>query len=220
MDIIVYHRERKSGITKDLARRGFDVDIRTLESADFIVETQDKEGNVYALGIEKKTQLDFLNSMMDKRILRQLLELKRNFSKQLLIIEGDRNIYTLRNFHPNAIRGMLAAIAIDFQIPVIYTKSVKDTAAVLAVIAKRLEKPSRHYSLIPKRKAATLKERQEYIVEALPGVGPTLARSLLKTFGSIKNIFTAREETLRKMERMGEKKAEKIIDTIHHEYEE
>jgi len=125
MKIIVDYRERKSGIIRDLASKGFEVDVKALPMADFIVETKDKEGKVHTLGIEKKTQVDFLNSIMDKRILRQLLELKKHFTKQLLIIEGDQNIYTLRNFHPNAIRGMLASIAIDFQIPTIHTKTTK-----------------------------------------------------------------------------------------------
>ncbi len=218
MKILVDHREKKSGIVIDLAKKGFDVKMKQLEVADFIIETKDIKGNVHALGIEKKTQVDFLNSIMDKRILRQLLELKRNFTKQLLIIEGDKNIYTLRNFHPNAIRGMLASIAIDFQIPTIHTKTSKDTASLLSVIAKRMEKPARHYSLIPKRKAPTIKEQQEYIVESLPGVGPTLAKSLLKQFKSIRHLFTAKELDLRKINKMGEKKAEKIIDVINDEY--
>jgi len=220
MRILVDHRERPSGIIIDLAKKGFEVDVKQLPIADFIIETKDHEGVVHSLGIEKKTQEDFLNSIMDKRILRQLLELKKTFSRQLLVIEGDQNIYTLRNFHPNAIRGMLASIAIDFQIPVIYTKSPKDTASLMAVIAKRMEKPSRHYSLIPKRKAPTLKEQQEHLIETLPGVGPRLARSLLAHFNSVRNILTANEEELRKIDKMGEKKAEKIIDVVNHEYGE
>jgi len=219
MKIIVDYRERKSGIIRDLASKGFEVDVKSLPMADFIVETKDKEGKVHTLGIEKKTQVDFLNSIMDKRILRQLLELKKHFTKQLLIIEGDQNIYTLRNFHPNAIRGMLASIAIDFQIPTIHTKTTKDTASLLAVISKRMQKPGKHISLIPYKKAATLKQRQEHIVETLPGVGPKLAKSLLIKFKNIKQLFMAREEELRKIDKMGEKKAEKIIDTINQEYE-
>tara|TARA_Y100000310_G_C20657006_1_gene802486 strand:- start:277 stop:942 length:666 start_codon:yes stop_codon:yes gene_type:complete len=220
MKILVDHRERRSGIIKDLSKKGFEVEVAQLISADFILETKDREGNILTVGIEKKTQLDFLSSIMDKRILRQLVELKKNFSVPLLIIEGEKNIYTLRNFHPNAIRGMLASIAIDFQVPIIYTKSPRDTASVLTVIAKRLEKPTKHYSLLAKKKAPTIKEQQEYLVETLPGVGPTLARSLLKHFKTPKNVFNAREEELKKIDKMGEKKAERIIDAINEEYEE
>jgi len=82
-----------------------------------------------------------------------------------------------------------------------------------------MQKPGKHISLIPYKKAATLKQRQEHIVETLPGVGPKLAKSLLIKFKNIKQLFMAREEELRKIDKMGEKKAEKIIDTINHEYE-
>ena len=64
----------------------------------------------------------------------------------LLIIEGSENIYSLRNFHPNSIRGMLASIAIDFQIPILFTRNIKDTAALLTIIVQRLEKPIKNIS--------------------------------------------------------------------------
>ena len=60
---------------------------------------------------------------------------------------------------------------------------------------------------------------QEYIVSSLPGVGPTLARPLLKEFKSIKNIVNASEEELRKIELIGEKKAKQIYDSLNKEYE-
>ncbi len=220
MKILVDHRERASGIIKELGKMGFDVETKQLYAADFIVETKDKDGKIHTLGIEKKTQVDFLNSIMDKRLMQQLIKLRENFSIPLLVIEGDQNIYTLRNFHPNAIRGMLASIAIDFQVPVIYTKNMRDTASLLKVIAKRLEKPRTHFSLMAKKKAPTLKEQQEYLIETLPGVGPKLAKDLLKKFKSVNKIMNAKEKDLIKIDKMGEKKAEKIIDAIHHEYEE
>jgi len=220
MKILVDHREKKSGIVIDLGKKGFNVEVKQLQIADFILETKDRNGNIHTVGIEKKTQIDFLSSIMDKRILRQLIELKKNFTVPILIIEGDKNIYTLRNFHPNAIRGMLASIAIDFQVPIIYTKSPKDTASLLSVIAKRLEKPTRHYSLLAKRKTPTQKDQQEYLIESLPGVGATLAKSLLKHFKTPKNILNAKESELKKVGKIGEKKSDKIIDIINNEYEE
>ena len=110
----------------------------------------------------------------------QLIILKENFDISILIIEGDENIYEIRNFHPNSIRGMLASIALDFQIPIIHTRNFRDTASLLAVIAKRMEKTKKLPSLLTKRKPITIKELQIYIIESLPGIGPTLAKALLK----------------------------------------
>jgi ERCC4-type nuclease len=220
MKIIVDHREKASGIIKELAKKGFEVEVQQLITADYIVQSQDRNNNKITVGIERKSQVDFLNSIIDKRIIQQLIYLKENFSVPLLIIEGSKNIYTLRNFHPNAVRGMLASIAIDFQVPMIYTKNTRDTASLLEVIAKRLEKPRSQLSLLKKKKPATLKEQQEYFIESLPMIGPHMAKQLLKEFKSVKKVINAKEKDFIKIKKMGEKKAEKIVSVINDEYEE
>ena len=216
--IIVDYREDKN-IVKELYKHKIDVEIKSLISADFVMQIKDINNNVKDLGIERKTLGDFLNSIIDKRILTQLISLKENFPLQLLIIEGQENIYAIRNFHPNSIRGMLASIAIDYQIPTIFTKNYRDTAAYLALIAKRLEKPKRHISLVSKRKPLTLKEQQEYIIESLPGIGPSLAKALLKKFKGVKNIVNAKEEKLKKIDKIGPKKSKKIREVLDSKYE-
>jgi len=219
MKIIVDHREKASGIITELAKKGFEIEVKQLITADYIVESRDRSNNPVTVGIERKVQSDFLNSIIDRRIIQQLMYLKENFTIPLLIIEGSQNIYTLRNFHPNAVRGMLASIAIDFQIPIIHTKNLRDTVALLEVIAKRLEKPRSQLSLLKKRKPATLKEQQEYIIESLPLIGPQMAKELLKSFKSVKNVFNASEDDLLKIDKMGKKKIEGMKAVIDKEYE-
>jgi len=218
MQIIIDQGERSSGIVKELIKKGIDPEIKQLISADFIIPTKDINGNIHNVGIERKTTNDFLNSIIDKRIIQQLIALKENFSIPLLIIEGEENIYKIRNFHPNAIRGMLASIAIDMQIPILYTRNYRDTASLLAIIAKRLEKPRSSISLLKKRKPLTLKEQQEYLIETLPGIGPSLAKSMLTKFKSVKKVINAKEHHLIKVEKIGPIKAKKIRQVIEEEY--
>ncbi|MBL7147812.1 MAG: hypothetical protein ISS82_03230 [Nanoarchaeota archaeon] len=216
--IIYDYRERNSGIIKELIKKGVDVEEKQLNSADFIIPTKNINGCLVEVGIERKTVGDFLNSIIDKRILNQLILLKENFSIPLLIIEGEENIYKIRNFHPNSIRGMLASIAIDYQIPILHTKNPRDTSSLLVIIAKRLEKPRRSISLLKKRKPLILKEQQEYIIESLPGIGPTLAKSLLKNFKSVKKIINASEKRLKKVEKIGDKKSKEIKKVVEEIY--
>ena len=136
----------------------------------------------------------------------------------MLILEGEENIYAIRDFHPNSIRGMLSSIAIDYQIPIIYTKNYRDTGAYLALIAKRLEKPRKNINLVSKRKPLTLKEQQEYIIEGLPGIGNGLAKALLIKFKSVKNVMNAEEDRLMKVDKIGEKKSKIIKEIIESEY--
>ena len=215
--IIVDTREDKR-IVRELKKHDLEIEIKQLIVADFILNTKDRDGNIKSLAIERKSQSDFINSIIDKRILNQLINMKEHFPLQLLIIEGSKNIFSLRNFHPNAIRGMLSSIAIDYQIPIIYTKNHRDTAAFLNIIAKRLEKPVRDISLIKKRKPLLLKDQQELLIESLPGVGPNIAKSLLIEFGSVKSVINAKEEELIKISKIGNKKSEgirRVIDSIY-----
>ena len=216
--VIVDYRERSSGIVKELAKKKIDTEIKQLIMGDFVIQSKDLNNKLVTVGIEKKTQSDFLNSIIDKRILQQLINLKENFDIPLLLIEGSENIYEIRNFHPNSIRGMLASIAIDYQIPIIFTKNIRDTASLIGIIAKRLERPIKNISLISKRKPLTLREQQEFIVSSLPGVGPTIAKSLLKKFGSIHDIINAKKEDLMDVDKIGKKKAEDIKTLLESQY--
>lgn len=219
MRIIVDYRERPSGIVKELVKHDLEVDVMQLSVADFILKTKNSEGNLETVGIEKKTQSDFLSSIADKRIVKQLVDLKREFTLPILIIEGFDNMYALRNFHPNAIRGMLASIAVDLQVPIIYTRNVRDTAAFIATVAKRLEKPHRDISLVHNRRAMSLTDQQEIVLESLPGVGRTLAKSLLQYFGSVRSVVLASVEDLQKVEKIGKKKAQAIRDVLDKSYQ-
>jgi len=113
---------------------------------------------------------------------------------------------------------MLAAISIDFQIPIIPTRNFRDTAAFINTVAKRLEKPKKLFPLLKKRKPLTLKEQQELILESLPTVGPNLAKSLLEKFKSVKKVINASEEKLQKIEKIGKKKAQEIKKVTDSEY--
>ena len=215
--IFVDGREDKNFL-KQIQRTDLEAQIKQLVTADCIIYGEDEKKNEFSIGIERKTQTDFLNSIIDKRIITQLIELKRNFTVPLLIIEGQENMYRLRNFHPNAIRGMLTAIIIDLQIPILYTVGIKDTVAFITTITKRLTQPHREISLLKKRKPRTLKEQQEYIVESIPSIGPLLAKSLLKKFGSVKDIVNATEEELQEVEKVGKKKAAEVKRLMDSKY--
>ncbi len=214
--VIIDNREPKE-LIRELAK-DLDIETKQLITADYIIQSKNNQGKEISVGIERKTLNDFLNSIIDKRILQQLIYLKENFNVPILIIEGRENIYMIRKFHPNAIRGMLASIAIDFQVPILQTKNYRDTASLIKVIAKRLEKPRSIHSLLKKRKPTTLKEQQEYIIESLPSIGPTLARSLLKKFKSVKKVVNASEEKLQKIKKLGPKKAKLIKKVIDSKY--
>jgi Fanconi anemia group M protein len=209
--VVADHREKSSGVIKELIELGIELDLERLDSADYIVSSR--------VGIEYKTKEDFVNSIVDGRLLSQIKDLVASFEKPLIIVEGIEDIYSIRNVQPHAIQGRLATIAVSYSIPIIYTKSQAETASVIKVIAKReQEEGYKDFSLHGSKKPMTVKEQQEYIISALPGVGAGLAKDLLKTFGNIENIMKASIDELKSVEKIGQKKAEKIRDILEKDY--
>ncbi len=210
--IFVDSREQASSVTKNLFEKKCKVIMKQLTIGDYIL-SQD-------VIVERKTIDDFLTSMLDGRLFNQLVDLRTNYQKPLLILEGNINeIFSLRNIHKNAIMGALTSIALDYQVPIINTKNATETAEYLFVIAKReqiaLEKEVR---LRMGRKGFSTSSQQQFIVEGFPLVGPNLAKNLLKEFKSIKNIVNSNEDELQKVENLGKKKAKQLRKIFEAEY--
>ena len=212
--VVIYadHREKGSNIIRNLAdMENTVVKLSALNFADYVLSDR--------VAAELKAVEDFVQSILDGRLLEQIKELKRNYERPLVVIEGEQDIFSVRNIHPNSIRGMMATIIVSYGIPLIQTKNSKETAALFSIIAKReQEETSNNFNPHADRKPLTLKEQQEYLVSALPGVGLTFSKPLLKRFKSIKNLVNASVYELQEVEKIGEVKAKQIKDVFEGEY--
>jgi Fanconi anemia group M protein len=83
------------------------VETKQLDVGDIVI-TQE-------IAIERKSKKDFVNSVIDKRLFPQLINLAKNYKRPVLIIEGEENIYSIRNVNPNVIRAVKSAIAFDLR---------------------------------------------------------------------------------------------------------
>uniref|UniRef100_UPI00262A9F35 DEAD/DEAH box helicase n=1 Tax=Thermococcus sp. TaxID=35749 RepID=UPI00262A9F35 len=211
--IVVYvdSRELRSGVPKILKELGAEIEVRTLDVADYVVSEE--------VGIERKSANDFIQSIIDGRLFDQVERLKRAYEKPVIIIEGE--LYGIRNVHPNAIRGAIASVTVDWGVPVLFSSGKEETAQFIYLLAKReQEERKKEVRLRSEKKALTLAERQRLIVEGLPNVSSTLAKRLLKHFGNVERVFTATEEELKEVEGIGEKKAREIRKVITAPYVE
>ncbi len=208
--IYVDVREQASGVMK-LLREKANLELKQLEVGDYLLSDR--------VVVERKNVDDFLQSIVDGRLLTQAAELVRNFEIPIIILENGEDIYSIRNIHPNAVRGALAALAVDFGISVIPSNSEEDTAEILYTIAKREQlDEQRTIRLHGEKKPMTLTEKQLFVVESLPNVSGVLARRLLEQFGSVQNLANASEKELTKVEGIGEKKAEEIRKVLKGRY--
>jgi Fanconi anemia group M protein len=108
----------------------------------------------------------------------------------------------------------MASIAVDYGVPIIPTEDQKETAAVIAMLARREQKEGHELKVHGHKTARTLKEQQEYLISAIPSVGPAVARNLLKHFGTIERIMTASKEELQQVELVGPKIAERVRELV------
>ena len=206
----IYVDPRERGMAKLLEARGMEVTLRNLDVGDYVVSDR--------VAIERKTASDFVASIIDpeRNLFRQIGDLSRSYDRPVLILEG-RDLYT-RQVNPSSIRGALAAVAVDYGVPIIPTEDQDETASVIALLATREQKEGHEPKLHGHKTARTLKEQQEYLISAIPNVGPRVARNLLRHFGSIERIMTARQEELQDVEMVGPKIAERIRELVGGEY--
>ncbi len=209
--VLVDQREIRSPVARWLEKLGADIELKTLEVGDYVVSDR--------VGIERKTVEDFLSTLLDGRdLFGQISDLARTFERPLLIIEGE-GLYTARQINPNSVRGVLASIATDFGVPIIFSRDEEDTAALIHIMAKReQDAEKREISLHGKKTSMTLKEQQEYVVSSLPEIGPAVARNLLKHFGSVEKIMGASREELMEVGLVGTKTADRIKEVVGGEY--
>ncbi len=211
--IVVYvdSRELRSGVPKHLKELGAEVEVRTLDVADYVVSEE--------VGIERKSANDFIQSIIDGRLFDQVERLKRAYEKPVIIIEGE--LYGIRNVHPNAIRGAITAVTLDWGVPILFSRTKEETAGFIYLMAKReQEERKKEVRIRSEKKALTLAERQRLIVEGLPNVSATLAKRLLRHFGNVERVFTATEEELKEVGGIGEKKAREIRKVVTAPYVE
>lgn len=193
--IIVDNRERNSLVPSFLSKENFEVEFAQLPVADYIVN---------GVAIERKTVSDLKSSIISKRIIRQLLELKQ-YPSHLLIVEGiiEEDIYS-GGLHENALRGFLLSVALEFHTPIIFTHDSKDTAKYISVLAKKEKSPEK--SLRASKILKTKEEQKQFILEGFPNIGPKAAKKLLEKFKTLQNIFEASEEELKEI--LGKRVAE------------
>ncbi len=211
LKIIADYREKSSTIVKTLSDKGLKIELSNLDVGDYILSER--------VCVEYKTPKDFVDSILDGRLLSQLTNLKR-YERPIIIIEGEEDIYSQRNIHPNAIRGMLSTVLVSYGIPILQTKNSKETAALFLMIIRKESDLTRKDFTLHSAKPLTEKDLQEYVVGAFPGIGGAIAKPILKKFKTIKNFVNAEEKELREVDLIGEKKAKRIKELVEKEYED
>lgn len=202
-------REGNSKVIRHLSEMEIDVKVQAMAVGDYQVSDE--------VVIERKKAKDFVDSIVDKRLFKQARSLMEEFKRPLIILEGD-DLYN-GMINPNAIRGSIASIALDFGISIIPTRNAQDTAAMIKRIAIREQSGEKTpIQIRTDKKPVNLWEQQLFIIESLPNIGPVNAKNLLEHFGTVANIINASESQLQEVEGIGKKTAANIRKVVDSKY--
>ena len=214
IEIVVDQRELDASIARDLStREDCETRLETLEVGDYVLSDR--------VVVERKSVSDFLDTLTggDRSLFDQVGDAARHYARPVVVVEGE-DLYGERNVHPNAIRGALASLAVDFGASVLRTTDEADTADLLHVIAGReQELDDREVSVHGEKGSKTLVEQQEYVVSAIADIGPVTARALLDEFGTVEGVMIANEDDLLEVSGVGQVTAERIREVIGSDYE-
>ncbi|OLZ42342.1 Hef nuclease [Natrinema saccharevitans] len=211
--VVADQREMDANIARDLSRREeVEVRLETLDVGDYVLSDR--------VVVERKSVADFVDSLVggDRSVFEQVGAMARHYSRPIVIVEGE-GLYEQRNVNPNAIRGALSSLAVDFGASVLRTGGEDETTELLAVIAGREQDVSdREVSVHGEKQSKTLSEQQEYVVASIAEIGPVTARSLLEEFGTVEGVMIATEDELQAADGVGQVTAERIREVVGNDY--
>ena len=210
LKIFVDNREYRSNVVRNLMKKGIFIESKQLEIGDYILSSR--------IGVERKNVDDYLESLIEGKLFKQISNLREIYSRPVLILEGE-GLLTKRNINHNAIFGSLASINVDFGVPILSTKNASETADLLIIMAKKEQREDKKsISFRKEKKTIPLSDKQQFVIEGLPSVSAILAKRLLDHFGTIRDIINASEEELMEVKGIGKNISTEILELINARY--
>lgn len=184
---------------------GCRVNIQRLEVGDYIISDR--------TCIEKKSSEDFISSVINGRVFQQAEDMKRNFEKCFLIIEGKNMDGRITE---NALKAAIATLTLKYDVNVITTENEKETARLLYWMAKKeQEEFNRIVGIKGKKKPKEMEHMQEHFLSSLPGISTVLSKRLLEHFKNIKNLINADEDELAKVKGISKNHAKRLYEIFN-----
>lgn len=198
-------RESRSGIIDRLRDMGAGVQVGELDCGDFVLS-----GSVV---VERKTAVDFVSSIVDGRLFNQSAKLRLNFQRPVFLILGD--LYATRSaITREAIDGAVSFLVAIEGVSVLYVRDETAAAGLIYRMASHCQKGLGYDVAFRRGKVPAGSGEALFVIEGLPGVGPSTAIKLLNHFRSVEAVMQASMDDLKAIPGLGPKKAERIFTGI------
>jgi len=206
-NVVADDRERASGVLEHLAsHHSLKLTVRRLELGDYLVDNR--------ILFERKTIADFSASIVDGRLFAQACRMAESSFHPVFLIEGSVKGNNMSGVNREAIQGSVITLSLFLNIPCFRSFDVRETANLIRYTGQQLQRNRNggvyRHGYRPKRR----RNRQLFVLQGLPGIGPARAERLLEKFGSIEAVFCADAEALSRVKGLGRRTAEAIRDLV------
>jgi len=230
MRLLVDHRERAlAELLEDVCE---EVTFTQLPVGDYLLVS-----DFGAVLVERKTVSDFLSSVRSNRLWDQLLRMMKaeevlgcQVKRRILLVQGNFGDYfeaieysSQRSLlvHWSQLMGAYMEIVYVYNTPIIHAENDTALKAFMRILVKRESSgmndklPDARWYRKPARADLPVRDRKKYILASLPYIGEVLAENLLDQFATISDVACASIEELRRVPKIGKKKAEIIHSMFH-----
>mgnify|MGYP004455648651 CR=1 FL=1 len=180
---------------------------------------------------EAKSAVDFLGSVLSKRLWTQLDNMDRHYQTNVVIIYGsmdDAILTVLENSQSkmppkgraimlrNKFLGAIGRIILDMDAKPVWVSTEEEAAQIITGVSKI--KPFKRATIQPQVfKRITTDDLRLDLLTSIKGVSIKKAKALIKEFGSIMEIGECSEFEIQGVEGIGETLAKRIISTLNSE---
>ena len=225
MMLIVDSREN-SKLSELVLKKAHALNIQTekkwLEIGDYVYDD---------VCFEAKSAVDFLGSVLSKRLWTQLDNMDRHYQTNVVIIYGsmdDAILTVLENSKSklppkgravmlkNKFLGAIGRIILDMDAKPVWVSTEEEAALIITGISKI--KPFNRAAIEPQVfKRITTDDLRIDLLTSIKGVSIKKAKDLIKEFGSIMEIGECSEFEIQVIDGIGETLAKRIISTLNSE---
>jgi len=177
-----------------------EVEVRRLGVGDYAVADR--------ILVERKTVPDFAASLIDGRLFRQAARLASQVElSPFILLEGTAREAAATGVSRAALLGAVTTISVILGIPLLRAVDGHESSRILVYAGRQIQAHRKgrwkRGGYQPKSKAKI----QMLMLQAVPGIGPQRAKSLLEVFGSLEAILTAPADELASVDGIGQKTA-------------
>jgi ERCC4-type nuclease len=212
-NIVITARLKDNAVTRYLDELGTTIRFISLRRGEFVLAGK--------IGVKYVSRQSFIQGIKDRTIYRDMIELKREYTEPIMVIEGDRGLEDAQDV--TTLQSAQIYISVLNRIPILTTRNEAETAQLLfmltAQFGSNMDQTAASFSTGEGAGVAVGTKLEgidpvRQIVQMLPDVDPALAESLLNHFGSLAKLCAADLKELKKAEGVGPKRAKRIFDFL------